>query len=67
MIISSIEELLTNERTMRFGRTRNTRISAGAAVIEAASHHPDPKLPKYAAGHLRSRGVTVLYDTEMSS
>ena len=67
MIDSSIQELLAREHEMRFAKSRNARVSAGAYVIETASNHPDLRLRRHAANHLRSRGVTVLYDTEMSA
>jgi hypothetical protein len=66
MIDSSIQVLLAREHEMRFAKSRTARINAGAYVIETASHHPDLRLRRHAANHLRSRGVTVLYDTDLA-
>ena len=66
MIVSSIQKLLAREHAMRFAKSRNARINAGAYVIETASNHPDLRLRRHAANHLRNRGVTVLYDTDLA-
>jgi len=67
MIESSIQELLAREHEMRHAKSRNARITAGAYVLETASSHPDLRLRRHAANHLRSRGVTVLYDTDLEA
>jgi hypothetical protein len=61
MVISSIQELLTNERAMRSGATSQHREDATAYVIDAAFNHPDPAIRKHAAGHLLSRGIEINY------
>jgi hypothetical protein len=61
MIVSSIQELLTDEHATRFGRTEKIRSRAMAAVIDTAFNNPTPSIREHAANHLRKRGIEIVY------